>query len=329
MTHRMSVNQKVQIGKETTPGTTVACNKLVEAFEWSIGPKVDVKTFRATGRRHVAVAEENAQWSEGKISGEPDYNALIYPLAMCFGAVTPTLQGVSTTAYDYIWTPALTGATSVQTFTLQHGDAVEAEQYGYLMASGFNYKFARRETSCGADLFAQSASTGASITSSPTAVALRPIVGKHVNLYVDSASGSIGGTQLNNVLEVGYSCSGNYGQFWPLSRSNSSFASHLDMAPKHEVTLVLEADTTAVAYMTQLAAGTKLYMRVDAQGATIDTAIKEKFRHDMCLLLTDVTPAGDKDGVYAWEYKFEIAEDTAWNSGQAHQITVTNLLTGL
>jgi hypothetical protein len=327
----MTVNQKVQLGKETTPGTAVAGNKLIEAFQWQIGPKVDVKTFRATGRRHNAVAEENLEWAEGKVSGEPDYAAIVYPLAMIFGTVTPTQHAPSTTAYDWIWTPPLTGATTVQTFTLENGDTVEAEKYAYLMASGFSYKFTRKETTMGADIFAQAVTTGITPTASPTAVALSPIVGKHVNVYLDTTSGGIGGTLLSNVLEVSYAASGYYGQFWPLNRANTSFTSHLDMPPKLEVKLCLEADATGIGYLTHLQAGDKLYMRVDAQGPTIDVpnSIKAEFKHDMCLLMTNTSMLEDKDGVYAIEWTFEVAEDTAWASGQAQVLTATNLLTAL
>lgn len=331
MTHRMTVNQKVQLGKETTPGTAVPANKLIEAFTWQIGGKPDVKTFRATGRRHAAVAEENTEMAEGKLSGELDYAAVVYPLAMTYGAVTPVAHAPSATAFDYIWTPLLTGATSVQTFTLQNGDAVEAEQYAYLMASGFGYKLTRQEASVSADLFAQAMSTGATITASPTNVALLPVVGKHANVYLDTTSAGIGGTQLTNVLEVDFAASGYYKQFWPLNRTNSSFTSHIDDAPKQEVKLLMEADTVGMGYLTHLQAGDKLYMRVDAQGPTIDVpnSVKAEFKHDMCLLLTNMSPLEDKDGVYAIEWTLELAEDTAWNTGQAQQFTVTNLLSGL
>lgn len=331
MPHRMTVNQKVQLGKETTPGTPVTGSKLIEAFTWQIGPKPDVKTFRATGRRHSAVAEENLEWAEGKISGEPDYAAVVYPLAMIYGAVTPAAHAPSITAFDWIWTPPLTGATTVQTFTLENGDTVEAEKYAYLMASGFNYKFARKEMSLGADIFAQAVTTGITPTASPTAVALSPIVGKHVNVYLDTTSAGIGGTQLSNVLEVSFNASGYYGQFWPLNRTNTSFTSHLDLPPKQEVKLCIEADATGIGYLTHLQAGDKLYMRVDAQGPLIDVAnsIHAEFKHDMSLLLTSVDAQGDKDGIFAWEYTFELAEDTAWNTGQAQQITATNLLSAL
>jgi hypothetical protein len=331
MPHRMTVNQKVQLGKETTPGTAVPANKLIEAFQWSIGGKADVKTFRAMGRRHNAVVEENREWSEGKLTGELDYAAIIYPLSMVYGAVTGVAHSPSVTAFDYIWTPPLTGATSVQTWTLENGDSVQAEKYPYLMASGFGYKISRKDTSISADLFAQQMVTGITPTASPTVVALIPIVGKHANIYLDMTSGAIGGAQLLNVLDVSFAASGYYTQFWPINRTNVSFTSQIDLPPKQEVKLCMEADSVGMSELAHLQAGDKMYMRVDCQGPTIDVtnSIKATFRHDMCLVMTDMTPQEDKDGVYAIEWTFELAEDTAWASGQAHVITATNLLTAI
>jgi hypothetical protein len=166
------------------------------------------------------------------------------------------------------------------------------------------------------------------MTATPTAVSLMPLVGKHVNVYLDTTSAGIGGTQLLNVLEVDFTASGYYTQFWPLNRANASFTSHLDAAPKQEVKLTMEADAAGIALLTNLQAGNKYYMRVDAQGPTIDiaNAVKAELKHDMALLLTNMSQLEDKDGVYALEWTFELAEDTAWNGGQAHVITSTNLL---
>lgn len=331
MTQRMTVNQKLQLGKEVTPGTSVACNRLIEAFNVVMGPKVDVKTFRATGRRHIAVAEENFEYAEGKLTGEPDYAGMLYPLAMIYGAVTPTLHSPSSTVYDDIWTPPLTGATSIQSFTSQIGDSVEAEQYAYTMASGWGYKFTRKEGSFTADLFSQSVTTGASITSSPTNIALSPILPKHVAVYVDPTSGAIGTTQLTDTLAIEFAASGYYGQYWPLARG-ASFGSHLDMAPKQTFKLKLQANSTGVALLaTYLQAGAKAYAKVDALGPLIDVpnSVHAEFIHEMALLCTDISDISDSDGVYAVEYTFEIAEDVGWSSGTAQIITLTNLLSAL
>lgn len=328
MPHRMSVNQKLQLGKEVTAGTTVACNRLIEAFNVTMGPKVDVKTFRATGRRHPTVAEENYEYSEGKLTGEPDYAGMIYPISMIYGNISPAAHSPSVTAYDWTWTPLLTGATTIQSFTTQIGDSVQAEQYGYTMASGWGYKFTRKEGSFTADLFAQSVTTGASITASPTNIALSPILPKHVELWIDPTSGAIGTTAMSNALSIEFSASGYYGQFWPLNRG-ASFGSHLDMAPKQTFKVKLEADSTGVGLLaTYLQAGAKAYAKVDALGPVIDggNSIHAEFIHEMALLCTDISPVEDSDGVYAVEYTFEIAEDTGWSSGTAQIITLTNLL---
>jgi hypothetical protein len=51
--------------------------------------------------------------------------------------------------------------------------------------------------------------------------------------------------------------------------------------------------------------------------------------HDLCVFIADVSEFGDADGVYKVEYTCHVAEDTAWASGTAHILTLTNMLAAL
>src|SRR5262245_52085745 len=120
--HRSTVNQNTQIGLESTPGTSVAANKLIEALSVKFGAKADVKTFRAQGRKFPSVAVENTEYVEGMFSGELDYNAVPYLVHNLIGGVTLAAHSPSVTAFD--WgpvTPALSGNYSPKTFTMEHG----------------------------------------------------------------------------------------------------------------------------------------------------------------------------------------------------------------
>lgn len=326
---RATVNQKVQLGWEATAGTPVPANKLVEAWEVTLGSKVATKQFRATGRRHNTASELLTDMSTGKLKGVACYNSMGYLYGNLYGKATPVAHSPSTTAYDSIWTPPISGALAPSPWTIQQGDGNYGEQYAYALISGFAHEVSRKsEVTQSGDLFAQALTTGASLTASPSAIPVVPMVGGHFNLYLDGTSAGIGSTQIVNPIKFGPSASGYFNQFWPVNRSNASFGSHVDAAPKFEFKLLLEADTQGWSLRANLTAGTRCYVREQATGPVLDAgnSINYGYTHDFCLFVTNVSDLQDSDGVYAIEWTMELAEDTSWGSGQAHKITLTNAI---
>jgi hypothetical protein len=329
MAERSTINQRIQIGDETTPGTGVTADKLLECFNFSFTPKVDVATFRATGRRWISTAEENREWSEVKIDGNLDYAGFTYLVAGAWGILTPSTHTAGTTSKDWIWTPAVTGAITPRTYTVEQGDSVRAHKIVYGTVTGFSYKGTRADFTCEASMIGQSISDGITLSSSPTAVSLVPVVGKHVNLYIDTSSGGLGGTQVARAFSIEYSYDNAFGAFWPLNRSAASFTGTTDTAPDNTVKILVEADSTGMGYLSNLQNGDYLYVRVDMQGGIIEGTIHYAITHDMAVKLTDISEFKDQDGIFAVEYTGMIAEDPSWGSGKSQVLTITNTLTAL
>src|SRR5258708_21627338 len=109
---RTTVNQKVQIGAESTGdlGTSVAALKLVQCFSWQFQIEADVVFYTPTGRKYPSTQEENMEWTSASMSGTFDYNCSIYPLAGAMGSVTPVAHGPSVTANAWIFSPPLSGS---------------------------------------------------------------------------------------------------------------------------------------------------------------------------------------------------------------------------
>src|SRR6185437_7869956 len=155
------------------------------------------------------------------------------------------------------------------------------------------------------DWFAQAFTEGATLTSSPAEVALLPMTGAQANIYLDTTSAGIGTTQLNDPLKVDFKASGYYGQYWPINRANNSFGAHVELLPKNELKITLQANSTGIAVKTNyLETGSRCYVRTDIQGAVIDSgnSISARMRHDMACFVTDMAEFSDVDGVYAVEY---------------------------
>lgn len=332
---RASINQRVQIGAEATIGTSVACSKLLECFDWVMGINGDVTTYSATGHKYDQVSEENTEWTDFTVGGLMDYNGVLYPLCGVMGATTPVAHASSVTAKDWILTPPVSGSVAPQTYTAQQGDSVRAHEFAYGLFTDFGYTLTRKGVKLASTKgIAQALTDGATLTSTPVAVALATMVAKQFNIYLDPTSAGLGTTQLLKVLQVDYAFAGVYGPFWPINRSNISFTSHVDVKPKSSVKLKVEADSVGMGLLTSLQQGTTQYLRVEAQGAQIASdggtgsdPIYNGFQHDMAIKIGKPSTFSDDSGIFAIEWDCTIVEDSTW--GKAQTITVTNLITAL
>src|SRR5712675_826940 len=90
-------NQRVQLGVESTSalGTAVAASKLLECFNWNLGIDANVSTFGSSGHKYDEVQEEDWEQSTIDVSGNMDFNGVIYLLASTMGSATSVAHGSS------------------------------------------------------------------------------------------------------------------------------------------------------------------------------------------------------------------------------------------
>lgn len=326
---RTWVNQRVQIGAESTIGTSVPANKILECFDWTFQINADLQQFTPTGHKYPTVQQENTEWVDGTLGGTLDYNGVIYPLGGVMGSVTPTNHGSSTTAKDWVYTPPVFGSVAPQTYTVQQGDSTHAHQTSYTLFTDFGYKSDRKTVTVTGKMFGQPLSDGITLTNSPTPVSLAPVVSKNFNVYLDTASGSLGTTQLNRVLQLDYNMTGTYQYFWAHNRSTVGYSGHVDLAPKTAIKLLMEADTNGMTELSNMQSQTTYFIRIQAQGTQIASdgpgAVYNTFTHDLAVKVGKPSAFQNKDGIFAIEWEFLVVEDPTWAKSQT--ITVTNLLT--
>ena len=311
---RTTVNQRVQVGAESTTalGTKVAATKLLEMFSFDMGIDTEVVFYRGTGRKYAASQEENKEWSSVDVSGNMDYNGLVYLLGGVMGAASPVAHGTSVTAKDWIFTPPITMPSIVpQTLSIEQGDTTRAHGLAYGLVSDWGYKATRTDLSLnGTKMIAQLLQDAITMTASPVAVAIAPMIAKHINVYLDSTSAGLGTTQLLRVLSLDFGMSGVYGPLWVFNRANASWAAHVDMVPKTIFKLKMEADAQGNA------------IAADGPGVVYNT-----MTHDMAIKVGKPTKFADDQGVFAIEWECTIVEDTSW--GKSQMVTVTNLIAAL
>jgi hypothetical protein len=333
MAERATLNQQVQLGVESTPGTAVAADRLIRCFNFTTGIESEGKAYRGTGRKYPCSHILNKEWTTVSFDGDMDFNGLIYILnsAVCTGSIAA--HGSSSTAYDHTFTPGITGNATKKTYTIEQGDSVRAHELPYGVFSKWSYKFTRGEATTSGEGFGQEISDGITMTASPTIIADSPMAGTMWDVYVDTTSGGLGTTQLTRVLGVDFDLSNLFAPAWFINSSEPSWVVDVDTVPECTVSLLVEADATGMGYLTQLQSGDTRYLRVKATGSVIATDgpgdVNAAFTHDMAIKFTSFDPFEDSDGIYAVKMNAVIVEDTSWGSGQAQSIVLTNLLSAL
>jgi hypothetical protein len=304
-----TVNQQVQIGAESTSalGTAVACGKLLKCFTWNIGIDAGVSFFGSTGHKYEETQEEDWEQTLFDVSGNMDFNGILYILAGVMGSVSPATHGSSTTAKDWVFTPPITGSIVPQTYSIQQGDSIRARSFPYGLFNSYNFKGTRKTPfTVTAKGFGQALTDGITLTSSPTSIALAPTTGKFFNVYLDTTSAGLGTTLLTGCYSVDYMFDAIYDPFYPLNRANASFTGHVDVKPKTNLKIILEVDSVGLATMqtTYLQNGATAYIRINATGKIIDNSYL-------------VTLGTQSSGNFTLTYKSQTTSNIAYNASSA------------
>lgn len=327
MAERATVFQTVQVGVETTYGTSVAANKLLQSMSIEPNIQADVKTFRPSGQKFATVAALGKEWSAGRLSGQATYTELIYPLASALKKATPTTPGGT---QPRLWTfdIAPAAADTVASYTVEQGSAERAHKATGLVVPEFGMEFTREAVNISGTTLGRALTDGITMTGSPTALSLLPILPTQVSVKLaDTQAGLTAASALSRALSAAWNVGNRFGPVWTLDASQTSFAALVELPPSATAKLKVEADAAGMALLTQLRSGATKFMRIQATGDQIETTYYHSLQVDLAMKVTKVSDFADADGVYAIEWEFELVKDATW--GKAVEVQVQNTLTAL
>lgn len=334
MAERLAVTKGTQIGVETTSGTAVPADKALQMLMIDLTVETETKSFRGNGRQFANTVRINKDSTSGKwdmkdADGTPaaSYSELVYPLSSVFGAATITTPVGATNARQWEWDVALTGPTTAKTFSVEQGDAVRAHKVAYGLFTGVNIKADREGVEASGNFIAQKLTDNATLTSTPTLLPITPILGNQWTLYRDTTSAGLGTTALTRVYNVEVDTGDIYNPHWPGNRSNTSFATHTQVAPKPTLKITMQADTAGMGGLTDIRAGTIEYFRFECIGPEVESGQNQSLIIDMACMYRDPIPFKDGEDVLEVEYMLDIVEDTTWT--HAMIIDLVNALTAL
>lgn len=327
MAERSSLNQVVQIGVETVPGTAVAANKRLQSIGIEPSVSVDMDTFRPSGQKYAAITTLGKEWTEAPISGRASYTELVYLLSSVVNTAVITTPAGGTTSREWVFTSSSTADDTPKTFTIEHGSGVRADKFAYGLITELGMTFNRDAIEVSGSLLGRAITDNIVMTASPTVIDLVPIIPTEVTVYLDDTAAGLGTTKLTRAISADFNLGSRFGPVWVLDAANPSFVTHIETEPDLTCNLLVQADAQGMGLLNNLRNGTSKFMRIEAIGAEIETGIDYQFTLDMAVKVADSGGFEDADGVYAIEFNFVGVHDGTW--GKAFQVTVVNELTAL
>jgi hypothetical protein len=201
------------------------------------------------------------------------------------------------------------------------GNTAESATYGLMSGVGMSFSRTAPPEISG-DLFSRALDYSATVGATGlTSLAVVPILPGDVCVYLDPTAAAIGTTQLMRDFAASFDISGLFGPFWPLDCTNPSFGGHVPLKSDAGATLQLGNDTAGRALITNMRAGSTVYVRIEATGPIIEAAIRHKLRIDMALKVVSAPTRGDSDGLSTLEWGFGLVDDASF--GGAIKVALT------
>lgn len=164
------------------------------------------------------------------------------------------------------------------------------------------------------------------VGATPTSLSLLPVLPTQVSIYSDPTFGALGTTKLLRALTASIKLSSLYGPLWVLNSAIPSYVAAPEQDPGATFTMSQEADAAGMAGLTNVRAGTKSFIRIEAIGTLIEGALYYRLRLDLAVQVTGVK-FGDTQGVRTVDFDYALLHDTTWT--RALQLNLRNTLVAI
>lgn len=322
----------VQIGVETTSGTTVSASRLLNYL--SFQPTFwagDFNVMRPMGQKVASAVAPGYDYTTWDLSADVgSYSEIIYPLSSLLTAATPTT--VETSGRLWTFKPAGRSEDTIKTFTVETGSATRAQRAPFVFVDGIEITFNR---STGMTISGSAVGNGitdnVALTGSPTSIEDAIVLPVHLDVYLDSTSGGLGGTKLTRDFNAVFRYNTARGPIWPINSALSSYGSTVDTAPTVQIDLTMEMDSQGGSTFALARLGTTSYIRLAAVSTVLAGAAAAKYQLviDMAGKITAIAGPDDTDGIKTVTYTFDAIYDSTWASGTFLTIGAQNKTTAL
>ena len=309
--------RKVQLGRETTPGTSVATTSIWRGP--AVMPQDDVVKTRP--EENVGLSSlTTRQYTPSKLASlafpatPATFQQILHPFEGGIKAVTPSADGVGS---GKIWAYPLPSGDSntVKTYTLQGGDQKVVEQVEYAFAREIEISGKKNEAIMMTSSWQGRQATVSAFSGGATRPSVSELLFNLSKIYIDGVGGTIGTTQLVNSL-IEFKLKITTGLKAQFSADGNLYFSYMDFVGAKctlEMTLLHNASVAAERVLWR--SDTPRLIRLQTEGKSLTTPgttySKETFRADLAGVYTQFGPANDEDeGTNAIKVVFECGYDT-------------------
>jgi len=320
----MIVQEVQQTGVEATPGTAVPPTVIFGGLSVDLNTANAYDEFKPAGQLPQSIVAERQEWGAGTLSGFPTYTELQYPISNVLGAATITTPSGATLSRRWLWQPSESTPWVPKTWTILRGVSGDtAEQAAYALMSGLGFTFSRTAApTLSGDLFSQRLDNSAALAATGgTRKPLVPILPSQVCIYLDPTAAALGTTKLTRDFSYAWTLGSLFDMAWALDCQIPSYSAHTVKAPDVSATLQLGNDAAGRALVTNMRAGTTVFVRLEATGSIIETAIAYRLRIDAALKVNDAPTRGDVNGLSTLEWKFRNVYDATWGHWVSIELT--------
>jgi len=313
---RATVTQGLYIGAEASPGDGGDDFKVLNSFDLTPGVKVDMQRFRPQGRKLESIIVPGKEWTEFKLDGMAEYSELHYLQSGIYGANQVSQPAtVDTTGRSWKYILSAQARDDVQTYGLVKGDSDKAEAYSYVLLTELSFDLSREGIKMDGSAIGHAADFDGELPHPFDSVEEVPVLPTEVCVYLDDTFGALGDTKLSRAFQVKTTIGDRHNPVWVLDCEEPSYIAHVELAPKYEFEITLEANSEGTDLIESMRGGDSLYLRVQATsdedaGATPGTA-PYSWTTDAAVKIADVGEFEDADGVYALKYTFAAVYDGA------------------
>lgn len=315
MADRFLSSEVQQIGIESAPGTAAVPTIQFQSLSYEIDTAAEFDEFGPSGQITNTIVAERQEWAAGSLTGFPSYTEIAYPISNALGAATITTPSGATDARRWLWEPSASTPWVPKTQTLRRGVSGDtAEEANYLLQTGLGFSFSRTDTpEISGDIFAQRLNYAVSLATTGVGFHTEmPILPSQGDVYIDSASGSLGTTKMLRDFTFEWSISDLFGMIWPINSALPSFAAHSRKKPTIEAVLQLGNDAAGRAFVTNMRAGTTVFVRFIATGPEIESGFDYSLTIDAALKVVDAPSRGDVEELSTLEWTFRNVSDATW-----------------
>lgn len=325
-----SLDQRIQVGQEVTPGTGVAATRILGDWTaFNAAPAVDVDmSQRGIGQKFPLSAIVGKEVTTIAVGGPLTYDSLIYPLNAAFKTGVIAAGGDATTRY-HIFALSQTTQETYSSMTFEHGDSIRGRQYvGCQMPDfGFTFDLNANTAQWTGQLLGRALVDNATLTGSLTTLTSTPMAPANVDVFLDTTYAGLGGTKLTRILKLDWSMSGHWGPLFTLNSTLArSMAAMIEAPPTVECKVVAEVDAAGMARLTALRAGTSQFVRIACTGPVAGSST-QNFRVDMPCKVSSMAAIQDEQGIQAAEFTLSAIYDVT--GGANITLRLENLLTAL